>query len=342
MSGGFAPEYVEEKSWLVDQAAVHGFRITSDDVVRWHRAGLLPPPKQLTTHGRSGSKTLYPVGTLTPLLRLCEVRRVHKRFERNGWDMWWRGFPVHKKYWMPILEKTAKHWDKIVVRISEPGEDGARDLKEMVADISVKAAKLPASGAIAGDAKRRLGPAKFATLLNVMLDGALGNFESWENRDPGADHLLAEMQHLFAILFRGLENDKAPNSAVPQMSPSEYAEFFAQLAPALRGNSLAQTLAKTEIAELLEARNEFAIALMHFAGHAAETQKATGWANDTMRWIIALAEGPTIRGRAGLFILWLVVRKLPAIGAPAAILLQQYRAAFPPIDKAPNYAPQLA
>jgi hypothetical protein len=68
--------------------------VSPTQLVRWHRAGLLPRPRQLPLKGTRGTCSLYPSGTSEQLLLLCEFRTTERRFSHLAWQLWLVGYPV--------------------------------------------------------------------------------------------------------------------------------------------------------------------------------------------------------------------------------------------------------
>lgn len=68
--------------------------MSATQLVRWHRAGLLPRPHQLPLTGARGTCTLYPSGTGEQVVLLCSLRRNERRFAHLAWHLWLAGYPV--------------------------------------------------------------------------------------------------------------------------------------------------------------------------------------------------------------------------------------------------------
>ena len=79
---------------LLALARHQGYSISSTQLVRWHRAGLLPRPRQLPRKGTRGTHSVYPGGTGEQLLLLCEFRTTERRFSHLAWQLWLAGYPV--------------------------------------------------------------------------------------------------------------------------------------------------------------------------------------------------------------------------------------------------------
>jgi hypothetical protein len=65
--------------------------VSADQLKRWRRAELIPRPRQTHPTGRRGSDAVYPPGTLTQLLAVCELRKRFKKLDRIRFELWWPG-----------------------------------------------------------------------------------------------------------------------------------------------------------------------------------------------------------------------------------------------------------
>ena len=102
-----AAELTREQVLLA--AAGAGFPITGDQLARWHRAGLLPRPRQRSLGRGLGTVTIYPAGTVEQLVALCRVRQQHRSLTRAAFQLWWDGFPVDpEQVWGPLGEVATK------------------------------------------------------------------------------------------------------------------------------------------------------------------------------------------------------------------------------------------
>jgi hypothetical protein len=74
---------------LIAYAASAGFDITRTQLVRWHKAGLIPRPKTRYQPGRRGAETIYPPGTSAVLLEVCLLQLPRQPLEVTRWRLWW-------------------------------------------------------------------------------------------------------------------------------------------------------------------------------------------------------------------------------------------------------------
>lgn len=84
----------ETSEVLLTLVRQNGYIISPTQLVRWHRAGLLPRPRQLPLKEARGTYSLYPSGTSEQLLLLCSLRTAERRLSHLAWQMWLAGYPV--------------------------------------------------------------------------------------------------------------------------------------------------------------------------------------------------------------------------------------------------------
>jgi hypothetical protein len=84
----------ETKQEVLAQARKRGYPLSSTQLVRWHRAGLLPRPRQHPLKGARGTCSLYPSGTGEQVVLLCSLQRNERRFAHLAWQLWLAGYPV--------------------------------------------------------------------------------------------------------------------------------------------------------------------------------------------------------------------------------------------------------
>lgn len=125
----------EPAELLLATAKSKGFTLSPAQVARWHRVGLLRRPRQQSLGRGRGTETIYPAGSTTQLLALCEQRMKKRSLKVVGWNLWLQGFPVAEKFWKADLRDAAQHWDRVrnkIERLLYPGgstEPSERALK---------------------------------------------------------------------------------------------------------------------------------------------------------------------------------------------------------------------
>jgi hypothetical protein len=84
----------ETNKEILAQAQQRGYPISATQLVRWHRAGLLPRPRQHPLKEARGTCSLYPSGTGEQVVLLCSLQRNERRFAHLAWQVWLAGYPV--------------------------------------------------------------------------------------------------------------------------------------------------------------------------------------------------------------------------------------------------------
>ncbi len=84
----------ETRQELLDLARDNGYEVSSPQLARWHREGLLPQPEVRRLGKGHGTQTVYPPGTEDQLLALCAIRDKKWRLGPTAWYLWWAGYEV--------------------------------------------------------------------------------------------------------------------------------------------------------------------------------------------------------------------------------------------------------
>lgn len=99
---------------LLVAVAEAGFTVSEPQLARWHRAGLLPRPRQLSLGRGKGTATAYPPGTALQLLALCRIRHTEHSLARAGFRLWWEGYEVEADLILGPLQTSAAAIDAIL------------------------------------------------------------------------------------------------------------------------------------------------------------------------------------------------------------------------------------
>jgi hypothetical protein len=84
----------EPRDEVIKYAAKLGYVVTAPQLARWHRAGLLPRPRQQPLGRGRGTETVYPPGTAAQVVALCQIKDDERRLGRVAFRLWWEGFDV--------------------------------------------------------------------------------------------------------------------------------------------------------------------------------------------------------------------------------------------------------
>ncbi len=158
-----------------------GYAVTESQLARWHRAGLIPRPRQRGLGRDRGSQTVYPQGTGEQLLRLCEIHFDDgvKRLAHIGWRLWWEGYddvsllkPVRA-----FLTRIATKVDNELKRVLDPetGTISDEKWKELVEGSSTARLDKPVRAM-----RGRVGRDRMPTLMSIMLEVNTGLYQTFQ------------------------------------------------------------------------------------------------------------------------------------------------------------------
>jgi hypothetical protein len=157
---------MESANFLLSVAAEAGFVLTKRQLARWHRAGLLPKPKQEGLGRHKGSQSLYPEGTAKQLLAICELMKKERRLEHLSWQLWWQGFDIDLEF---IRDFIAKRWHRWDLTVGSFIDRRTGRLKPTI----VKAIKLSGQVRLRNrtllQARRRVGTDHFKELITTLI-----------------------------------------------------------------------------------------------------------------------------------------------------------------------------
>lgn len=191
--------FFEKSADLLALAQQQGYALSATQLVRWHRAGLLPRPQQHPLKDARGTCSLYPPGTGEQVLLLCSLRTRERRLAHLAWQLWLAGYRVEYGVIREQLQRATEHiscwmhwfaeWKQA---ISQHDVDQALDRIERYAEGPLRWQPLRR-------VRKRIGRAYFPTFLSCLLDLTM--------EDDGKRASLAdehERQLDLRILARGL------------------------------------------------------------------------------------------------------------------------------------------
>lgn len=198
---------------LIEEARLLGVTLSKPVIVRWHRAGILPRPSQLSL-GRAGSVACYPDEATDIVRAACRHYPKVRNLSRLAWELWWDRAPAPMQLVRACISTLAAGFDAEVREVrkergqmieSETPEGAWLDFLEHSSQ-----ARLPADGL--GRVRRRLGSAVFPQFIDVSAAVIAGQY------DP--DHGLVSEETDSAVMLRGLgalntdvDGDQLPNLA---------------------------------------------------------------------------------------------------------------------------------
>jgi hypothetical protein len=150
---------------IVEFAGAAGLRVSRDQLVRWHRAGLISRP--LVRHlGRGrGTESWYPAGTAAQIVALVQLQGNHRRLADVGWLLWWDGYPVADRVVLDRLRTVICAWTSTWASLI--GTDGI--LSKTSAQALRTADKDRLGSRTLRWTRQRVGPSAFASFLADLL-----------------------------------------------------------------------------------------------------------------------------------------------------------------------------
>ncbi len=256
---------------VLHRAREAGFKVSAAQLARWHRSGLVPSPRQHSLGRGKGTQSLYPAGTASQVVALCQMHRTTRSLNDVGWFLWWYGFSVAERYWHERLSEAAAKWDGAIGRMKrharrldseddEVADQADRDLmRARDARINLKLLRR---------IRKRVGKDEFPSVLRLVIGLAVGQF-----KDGPA------MATEDRVIDKTLGLDTAREHSLPGTSPwldGSVRPVLAQLSELLATNRFAAVLKRTPARELHQARDEIRDILLGLRAFARGLQKSFG------------------------------------------------------------------
>ena len=305
----------EKSAELLTLARRQGYIVSAFQLVRWHRAGLLPRPRQqpLKGGGNRGTCSLYPPGTGDQLLLLCSLRLHERRLSHLAWRLWLAGYRVEYRIIRAQLQQAAvrlSRWMQWFAGFKQAvyGQDA-----EQVLDLVEHYAEGPLHSQPLRRARKRVGRKYFSTFLYRLLELAA---EDDSELASAVDE--RERQLDLRIFARGLGLAKR---FVNKKDALEYylghfliprLRWFLRCLQEIRWEEL---LEHTATFEVIQARDDLCTWLMRL-GMAGQYQNQyrDRLPADYPRWEINLQElfhSLSLSDQAVMLVIWLALRTLP-------------------------------
>jgi hypothetical protein len=306
----------ESSQHLLSLAHEQGYEVSTAQLARWHRAGLLPRPRQQALGRARGTQTLYPPGTGEQLLFLCASRLHQHSLTLLAWRLWWAGYPVSLAVIRQRLQRAAarlSHYVQLFLAMKSSAptvETTAQEVSERMLDDIERLSRVRLKSKLLHRIRKRVGKDYFPTFLRVLLDIASGTF---------GDHALnydeaARMTELL-VLSKGLGFDNQfikDNANITHYISGILVPFLEQLSADICSHDLDQMLQLIPDFELLQARDDLRM-LLRGGEYAMLYQKQL--ARHYPVWSIILQqifESLDIADQALFFVIWIVLRSTEA------------------------------
>jgi hypothetical protein len=253
----------ETREELLDLPKVREHGVSEHQLARWHRAGLLPRPKQRSLGKGHGTQTVYPFGTGKQLLRLCEIHfdGKEKLFRYVGWRLWWEGYEVSFDLIRDFLSGVASMFDSGTRSLVDPrtGElsESAWQFVEDSPDMNLNPHKP------LGQVRGRTGRIFFPTLVKTMFEVGAGRYEGlpldyteghWEGTTEGDQRIIEKGLDLF-------DQEGGGRSGEVQTQPSGDVGMWLEMwfkgtSQLLRDHSYSEVLATATNEDLAKSRDQ--------------------------------------------------------------------------------------
>lgn len=300
-------EPTETSEELIAAALQAGFKVSHSQLVRWHVAGALPRPTQVSLGKPLGSVTLYPTGTALQLMRLGQLHAREKRLPYVTWALWWEGYPVSTETARQFLTVIAGDLDATLTK-----------LRRLLADedegpLLEKTITARVGHALVRQVRKRVGSKKFPQVVDLILRIATGSFTGFG--------YLNEDQEVFQ---KGLGLDRAQTdglySAPPWLKDPE--EPLVKLSELLKDASFSQTLMEASDVELEGARAELRRFMTLMEGFGRTTGHRFGRGAFGLALIGVAQHFMRVEDCARQCLLWLRVRQSTEMHQGMATILE--------------------
>jgi hypothetical protein len=231
---------------LITRMQSLGHTVTRTELARWHRAGLLPPPKRHSLGRGRGMVSVYPVGTADQLQALCEFHRLEKRLPYVAWRLWWAGYDVSMiSIWL-FLEQANAEWGRGIEKLKELQKHP--EMLTAILDRRISKRTL-------AQARKRVGKKNFPTFVSVLFRIGTGKFEGYAvDTETGTD------SRERAIVETGLGLRRARTERIggakPWLAGVDISEAFKLCSSLLREHPPGKDLGTMQDVDLLHVRDE--------------------------------------------------------------------------------------
>jgi hypothetical protein len=232
-------------------ARARGHKVSRAQLARWHRAGLLPQPRQRSLGKGHGTQSIYPPGTGTQLLALCALRARERRLRYIAWGLWWQGYAIPMRGVRMILNEVTLPWKRHRRTLVEPGGD----LTERAWDLIDESRTGRLQDTRVRRARKRIGRERFPTLVRIALEVLAGTFSA---QDSAAITATEEDVNDDAIVEKGLGLDRARTDRIGDAKPwlqQGTTQILATASRLFRRHPPDEVIAKATDEALLEARD---------------------------------------------------------------------------------------
>ena len=300
----------EKSADLLTLAQQQGYVLSATQLVRWHRAGLLPRPQQHPLKDARGTCSLYPPGTGEQVLLLCSLRTRERRLAHLAWQLWLAGYRVEYGIIRAQLQQATGRISRWMHWFADLKQAVSQHDSEQVLDLIERYAEGPLRLQPLRRIRKRVGREHFSTFLSRLLELATEDGSKQASVDD--EH---EWQLDLRILARGLGLEKrfvnkqdALEQYLVQFLIPQLHWFFRYLQAA----HWEELLKQVDNFAVLQARDDLRTWLVRL-GNASHYRDRLP--DDYPRWEIDLQEtfrALSMADQALVLVVWLALRTLPS------------------------------
>lgn len=200
---------------IIESVRNAGLQITSAQVNRWQRKGLLPSVQREFPGRGKGSASQYPRHACDYALQAAQLFEVRRNLKWVGWRMWLDEFEVGEQFWRTPLTERAATLDALVAKLPEQfdSDDYYTLLEGIISD--PKATKPIKS------LRRTVGVGKATELLDHLVAVLIGEFQHFGTDDERS----AEPERIASVGFLGKQALAAKHQSEPVFSGTRASEL---------------------------------------------------------------------------------------------------------------------
>lgn len=292
---------------LLSTAAGHGYSVSPTQLARWHRAGLLPRPRQRSKGRGNGTESLYPAGTGRQLLTLCRARQQVRSIDDLGWALWWEGYEVDLALVHTALKGALDHHTKAITFMRKAKNHNK--LVDQAADLRLRTK-------FERQLRKRVGKDRFPSFMRVVSEVAAGRFKGFAE-----DVVTGSTAEEVEIIDRGLYLDRARKDQIRDAGPifsGDTEQLLREIQPFFDPETLRAAYDAASVEELTQAREDVRMFLALVATFGTVAVAVFGRGAFGIGGLLRWQEAMGTREQATTLLFWLGLRQLPTFQQGAA------------------------
>lgn len=220
---------LESRAEVLEAAHEAGFSLSTPQLGRLHRAGLIAGPNTRSLGRGKGTASEFPPETSTRLLRILELQRREgiTKLSAIGWRLWWEDGGILPPPARTLLEDMASSWDeqrRMLSELMERDEQGDTEAREQMDHLYADAENGRVAGPI-GVARRNAGREGFSSVFGVIADVATGRFKSYGDSEEPDEDGTPQPQTGGALVEKALGLDRARRDRIAGNEPRFSRQF---------------------------------------------------------------------------------------------------------------------